>query len=214
MGMSGQDTGKEGQGAAHLHRLVLFSDAVFAIAITLLAIEIHPPEHWHGVADLLGQMQAKLIAYAVSFAVIGICWISHRRVYARFVRADMGLDILNFMVLGLVALLPVGTELLSEGRGGQALPVYVGLVAAIGGVMGVLWAYAAFIGKLTVPMSIGEAIFVLLRVALLPGIMCVLTFLSMAKPAFVLLFIPLGGALRFLAARMRTTADTPHPEAA
>ena len=81
--MSGENSGKDGIDAGHLHRLILFSDAVFAIAITLLAIEIHPPHHWEGIADLFAQMSDKLIAYVVSFAVIGICWISHRRVHAR-----------------------------------------------------------------------------------------------------------------------------------
>ena len=60
--MSDGVLGKGDSGAAHLHRLVLFSDAVFAIAITLLAIEIHPPAHWEGVADLFRQMGAKLTA--------------------------------------------------------------------------------------------------------------------------------------------------------
>lgn len=166
----------------HLHRLVLFSDAVFAIAITLLAIEIHPPHHWHGIADLFTQMGAKLTAYAVSFAVVGVCWFSHRRVFARLARANGGLDFLNFLVLGLIALLPLATELLWESRGGQAVLVYLALVALIGLAMGLVWAYAAFIGKLTEPMPAAEAWFVLLRVALLPGLMCGLTLFSLVYP--------------------------------
>lgn len=168
-------TDKEAQ---HLHRLILFSDAVFAIAITLLAIEIHPPEHWRGVADLLGQMQHKLMAYAVSFAVVGVNWIAHRRTFSRLRRADGLLDVLNLLMLGLLALLPLGTEMLWESGSGSSVLVYVGLVTAIGLAHALAWGYAAFSGKLTEPMPAGEKIYVLLRVALLPGLMCGLTFLS------------------------------------
>ena len=168
-------TDKEAQ---HLHRLILFSDAVFAIAITLLAIEIHPPEHWHGVADLFGQMQHKLMAYAVSFAVVGIYWISHRRTYSRLRKANGVLDILNLVMLGLLALLPLATELLWESGSAAAALVYVGLVTAIGLAHAVAWGYAALLGGLAEPMPAVEKIYVLLRVALLPGLMCGLTFLS------------------------------------
>lgn len=169
-------------GATHLHRLVLFSDAVFAIAITLLAIEIHPPEHWNGVADLFRQMGHKLIAYAVSFGVIGIYWISHRRMFSRLARANGVLDALNFLILGLVALLPLGTELLWEQVGTQAFPVYLTHVALIGLSMAALWAYAVFIGKLAQPIALPEALFFLVRVALLPGLMCGLAFFSIYHP--------------------------------
>jgi len=199
--MSDKNSGDSTPG--HLHRLVLFSDAVFAIAITLLAIEIHPPHHWHGVADLFGQMGAKLTAYAVSFAVVGVCWFSHRRVFARLVKANGVLDFVNFLVLGLIALLPLATELLWERHGGEAVLVYVGLVTLIGFAMGVVWAYAAFIGKLTEPMPAGEAWFVLVRVALLPGLMCGLTTISLVYPwcwsLMVLLLVGLNWAGRRLA---------------
>ena len=170
------NTHKEAQ---HLHRLILFSDAVFAIAITLLAIEIHPPEHWHGVADLFGQMQHKLMAYAVSFAVVGVYWISHRRTYSRLRRADGALDVLNLVMLGLLALLPLATELLWENGNAPSVFVYVGLVTAIGLAHAVAWGYAALFGGLSEPMSTIEKIYVLLRVALLPGLMCSLTFISL-----------------------------------
>ena len=194
MGMSDKNSGESSPG--HLHRLVLFSDAVFAIAITLLAIEIHPPHHWQGLADLFGQMGPKLTAYAVSFAVVGICWFSHRRVFARLVKANGVLDFMNFLVLGLIALLPLTTELLWEGHG-QAVLVYVGLVALIGVAMGGVWGYAAFIGKLTEPMPAGEAWFVLLRVTLLPGLMCGLTLFSLVYPwCWILLALLLVGVDR------------------
>ncbi len=164
--------------AQHLHRLILFSDAVFAIAITLLAIEIHPPEHWTGVADLLGQMQHKLMAYAVSFAVVGVNWIAHRRTFSRLRRADGVLDVLNLLMLGLLALLPLGTELLWENGTTGSVMVYVGLVTAIGLAHALAWGYAAMFAGLAEPMPTAEKAYVLARVALLPGLMCGLTFLS------------------------------------
>jgi uncharacterized membrane protein len=183
-------------GDSHLHRLVLFSDAVFAIAITLLAIEIHPPEHWDGVPHLLSLMGPKLAAYAVSFAVVGIYWVSHRRIFSRLAKANGVLDALNFVVLGLIALLPLATELLWEQVSGQAYPVYVALVAAIGVALAVTWGYAAFIGKLANPTPWPEAVFVLVRVALLPGLMCGLSFFSIVYPwGWAIMAVLLGGVM-------------------
>ena len=165
--------------AQHLHRLILFSDAVFAIAITLLAIEIHPPEGWHGDVPSFFQLMAhKLAAYAVSFATIGVLWISHRRMFSRLLKADGVLDVLNFLMLGLVALLPLGTELLWEVHNASPLLIYIGLVALIGVSQGLIWGYAALVGKLSEPMGLGTRLFVLARVTLLPGLFCGLTFLS------------------------------------
>lgn len=202
--MSDRDSGKTNVASAHLHRLVLFSDAVFAIAITLLAIEIHPPEHWHGLGDLFDQMRAKLLAYAVSFAVIGVCWFSHRRVFARFQRADNGLDFVNFLVLGLMALLPLATELVWEAHNGQALVVYVGLVALIGAAMGVVWGYAALRGLIE-PMSAGEAWYIGLRVSLLPGLMCGLTLFSLVRPWGWAVMVLLLFGLTWLGRRLRAS---------
>ena len=169
-------TDKEAQ---HLHRLILFSDAVFAIAITLLAIEIHPPEGWNGdVGSFFHLMAHKLQAYAVSFAAIAVLWISHRRTYSRLVKADSVLDVLNFLMLGLVALLPLGTEMLWEANSVGALVIYVGLVAGVGLAQGLAWAYAAFIGKLAEPIDLPTRLFILARISLLPGLFCGLSFVS------------------------------------
>ncbi|CAN5353888.1 TMEM175 family protein [soil metagenome] len=170
-------TDKEAQ---HLHRLILFSDAVFAIAITLLAIEIHPPEGWNGdVGSFFHLMAPKLASYAVTFGCIGILWISHRRTFSRLTHADGALDVLNFLMLGLVALLPLGTQLLWEVHTPGPLLLYVGLVGVIGLSQGLIWLHAAFLGHLTEPMGIGTRLFILARVTLLPGLFCGLTFLSL-----------------------------------
>ncbi|MEH0197251.1 TMEM175 family protein [Caulobacter sp. CCNWLY153] len=202
----------------HLHRLVLFSDAVFAIAITLLAIEIHPPEHWHGVADLFGQMGHKLWAYAVSFAVIGVYWISHRRIFARLRAANGVLDVLNLAALGLIGMLPLATELLWEHASGEATLVYVGLVAAIGVALSAVWGYAAFAGELAGPVHRGEALFTLARTAIAPGLMCGLILFSLNH---VWGLIPLAAAIaafvaggRFMRRRAAGAAETTEEAAA
>ncbi len=188
-------TDKEAQ---HLHRLILFSDAVFAIAITLLAIEIHPPEGWHGedVAEFFRLMGTKLSSYAVSFVVVGVLWISHRRICSRLVRADGVLDVLNFLMLGLMALLPLGTEMLWHANHGGALLIYVGLVSAIGLAQGLTWGYAAFIGHLAEPIDLTTRLLILARVTLLPGLCCGLTFVSLVTDTpwgFVAIGVLMGG---------------------
>ncbi len=180
--------------AMHLHRLILFSDAVFAIAITLLAIEIHPPEHFDTIASFFQQMHSKLLSYAFSFGVVGIYWISHRRLFNRMTRADTVLDVLNFLMLGLVALLPLGTQLLWDSGMGPSIILYVSLVTAIGLALALSWGYGAFIGDLVEPMKRIEKIYVLLRAALLPGLMCGLSFVSLVtrKPWG---FVAMGGII-------------------
>jgi len=199
-------TAKEEQ---HLHRLILFSDAVFAIAITLLAIEIHPPEGWNGEVGAFFQLMAtKLTAYAVSFAAIGVLWISHRRTFSRLARADGVLDVLNFVMLGLVALLPLGTQLLWEANSIGALVLYVGLVAGVGLAQGLVWAYAAFVGKLAEPMDGFTRLFILLRVSLLPGLFCGLSFVSVLShtPWGFIAIAAIMGAMTLVARRLQPSA--------
>jgi uncharacterized membrane protein len=77
-------------------RLEAFSDGVFAIAITLLVLEIPVPKVEHGgLADALLDGWPSYAAYVVSFAIIGIIWVNHHAVFGYFRRVDRGLLYLN-----------------------------------------------------------------------------------------------------------------------
>ncbi len=96
-------------------RLQAFSDGVFAIAITLLVIEIHVPqapegELWRALLD----QWPSYAAYLVSFAIIGIMWVNHHALMAFVARVDRPLLFLNLLLLLFVALLPFPTALLAE----------------------------------------------------------------------------------------------------
>jgi uncharacterized membrane protein len=174
--------GQHEHDTGHLHRLVLFSDAVFAIAITLLAIELHPPEEWDfRLASFFHLMGPKLVAFAISFAVIAVNWWAHRRTFARLVRADGFLDALNFLMLAAVTLTPFATQLLYEKTSLVAIGIYVFMVSSIGWAHALVWAYASFIGKLVDPrMPMKSRIYILISAGLTPGICCTLSFVSIA----------------------------------
>ncbi|HZC17948.1 MAG TPA: TMEM175 family protein [Caulobacteraceae bacterium] len=131
-------------------RLIMLADGVFAIAITLLAFDIKPPANWDGeFASLWATLKPSLLAYLLSFLVISVYWLAHRRFMAVILRVNAVATVLNLVVLGLVALLPAATRLAQEhGAHGAALGVYAGLVVAIGVSVALFWGYVALVGNL------------------------------------------------------------------
>ena len=96
-------------------RLEAFSDGVFAIAITLLVLDIHVPDP-SSTADLaheLGAQWPSYVAYAVSFLTIGIIWINHHAMIRRVKAVDHEILILNLILLLTVGLLPFTTALMA-----------------------------------------------------------------------------------------------------
>ncbi|WP_436789567.1 TMEM175 family protein [Yinghuangia sp. YIM S10712] len=97
-------------------RLVALSDGVFAIAMTLLVLDISVPQGLDSAAygEELGDLPPKLYAYALSFLIIGIFWLDHGRVLRGLRSVDRPLVAVTLLGLGLVALLPFPTSLISE----------------------------------------------------------------------------------------------------
>jgi uncharacterized membrane protein len=97
-------------------RLLFFSDAVFAIAITLLAIDIRLPQD-HGAADLgrrISSLTPQVVAYAISFFQLAQFWNAHHQLFRHIVQYDAALIWLNMVFLLLIAFLPVPTSVLGE----------------------------------------------------------------------------------------------------
>lgn len=102
-----------------LERLVFFSDAVFAIAITLLVIEIHVPEipyrsppaiYWESLVHLI----PSFVSFAISFGVIGMFWTGHHRAFSLAGRYHGGVLGWNLLLLGAIAFMPFVTALVGR----------------------------------------------------------------------------------------------------
>ncbi|HEY1854305.1 MAG TPA: TMEM175 family protein [Solirubrobacterales bacterium] len=96
------------------NRLEAFSDGVFAIAITLLVLEIDVPEPGSGQLgrELLAQWPS-YAAFVVSFVTIGIIWINHHAMVRRLARADQSILVWNLFLLMSVSALPFTTALMA-----------------------------------------------------------------------------------------------------
>src|SRR5437660_409606 len=103
-----------------LERMILFSDAVFAIAITLLVIEIKvPPIDRHIATDdmllkALDDMMPKFIGFFLSFIIIGAYWINHHRIFGYVISYSRQLLWINLLFLLMIVLMPFSTAFLSE----------------------------------------------------------------------------------------------------
>jgi uncharacterized membrane protein len=98
-------------------RIVAFSDGVFAIAITLLVLNLNIPEHLSpgdNVGDALLDQHGDLLAYALSFAVVGRLWLVHHRFFGEVTHFDGNLMALNLAYLGFVVLIPFSSEVLGD----------------------------------------------------------------------------------------------------
>src|SRR4051795_8830688 len=126
-------------------RLEAFSDGVFAVAITLLVLEIHIPAGDHLWHDLKAEWPS-FAAFFVSFWVIGIIWVNHHGVFDHVKRADRGLLYCNLLVLMTVVFIPFSTALIAEHlKSGAdeevAALVYSGAFLALAIGFGLLWTY-------------------------------------------------------------------------
>jgi uncharacterized membrane protein len=94
-------------------RLEAFSDGVFAIAVTLLILEIKVPP----IANLghgLLQLWPSYLAYSISFIVVGAIWINHHVMFEWIERVDQPLILLNTLHLMFIAFVPFPTAVLAE----------------------------------------------------------------------------------------------------
>ena len=129
-------------------RLEAFSDGVIAIAITLLVLDLGIPKTGEGeLWDALWQQWPSYAAFIISFAVIGIMWVSHHAMFERIETVDRGLLFLNLALLMGIAFLPFPTSLLAAyvRDGGQdasiAAAIYSATMCLIGVVFYFMWVH-------------------------------------------------------------------------
>ncbi|MGW0773645.1 TMEM175 family protein [Streptomyces sp. NPDC002835] len=124
---------REEEGSAA--RLLALSDGVFAIAMTLLALDIAVPVGLSsaGFEEALGDVMPSVWAYVLSFLVIAAFWRGHHQVFRYVEKVDGTVIKLGLLSLGLIALMPFPTTLLAEyGDLPESVAVYSGAVAVMG----------------------------------------------------------------------------------
>jgi uncharacterized membrane protein len=124
-------------------RVEAFSDGVFAIAITLLVLDLRVPEFDTGrLLHDLAHLWGAYIAYVSSFLYIGVIWLNHHNAFTRIHRIDWGLQWANLSLLFTTALLPFPTAVLSaalQSGGTSDRRTAVVLYALIAGAMAASW---------------------------------------------------------------------------
>ena len=117
-----------------LERLILFSDAVFAIAITLLIIDIKFPElpekKFEGnTMEVLRPTLLSFLAFAISFFFIGRSWSNHLRLFRLLKKYDQGLINRNLLFLFFIVTFPFSAAgIAGHVRGGFTLPIYIYII--------------------------------------------------------------------------------------
>jgi uncharacterized membrane protein len=125
-------------------RMIIFSDAVMAVAITLLVLDLKLPE---GVTDaqLPSVLQGSLHAfgvYVLSFVVIGLLWMGHHEQFSYIRRVDGVLLWLNLFFLMTIGLIPFVTSLLSDHGTALATSLYAGTLVMTSLLSAAMWWYA------------------------------------------------------------------------
>jgi uncharacterized membrane protein len=145
----------ETDGTLGYERIVFFSDAVFAIVITLLVLpltELDLPESDGGVAGRVWTMRSTILTFAVTFLVVGQFWSAHHGIFGLIRRFDAGLIWLNLLALLTVAFMPFPAALLGRRTDADSFPVvfYAAALTLASALLTTIWLYALHRG-LTAP---------------------------------------------------------------
>ena len=132
-----------------IERLLLFSDAIFAFAITLLAIDIRviqlPPDQIaSGLNNQIYGLLPKFISFILSFFIVGNYWISYHRTFHVIKRYNRALISLNLLFLMFIVLLPFPNDLIGKYPANEiTVIIYALFLAATGISLCLLWVYAS-----------------------------------------------------------------------
>ena len=184
-----------------LERLILFSDAVFAIAITLMVIEIKVLEIHEGIVTdntllhKLAELIPKFIGFLISFLLIGQYWIVHHRMFGYVVNFTDRLIWLNIFFLLAVALMPFSTAFYSEYVMTNTMtPVifYTANIALLGVINFSMWRYISNPKRnLSENLSQPMAKFFSTRALAVPVIFIVFSFVYLYNPSIAFWIPPL-----------------------
>ena len=131
-----------------VERTVFFSDAVFAIAMTLLVIDIRIPQIapaavGNQLPEALSDLLPRLYGFAISFWIIAMYWLAHHRIFHYIRGYDRRLLIINLFFLMWIVLMPFSASLLGEyGSNQLALDIYLSHMVLTSLSLGLLWRYA------------------------------------------------------------------------
>jgi uncharacterized membrane protein len=116
------------------HRIAALTDGIYAVAMTLLVIELKFPEHAQihtvaALADAMGALIPRFISWLLSFLVLALFWFSHHRTFDHLRHVNGPLIAINILQLAVVSLMPFASALIGE-YGGAFLSqaVYSGLM--------------------------------------------------------------------------------------
>jgi uncharacterized membrane protein len=171
-------------------RIEFFSDAVFAIAMTLLVLDIRVPDvKGDQVGPALVELIPQIFAYILSFIIIGLQWMSHHRKFRVITGYDGTLVQLNLVLLFFVAFAPFPTSLLAEAPDSLAAVVlYAAVVGAMSLVQYLMWAHARRAGLLAPSVDVGVYRLVSRAILVTPVVFGISIIIALAGAPLVAMF--------------------------
>ena len=155
-----------------VERLAALSDGIFAVAMTLLVLDLRVPgmEAVHGEHDLwraLLALSPRLVPYVMSFLTLGIFWVGQQTQLNHLVRSDLSLSWIHILFLFWVSITPFSTTLLAEFIGYRvALLVYWLNIALLGATLYVSWMCATSLGLVKPDLPAEHAIAIKRRIVI------------------------------------------------
>lgn len=137
-----------------LDRVVNLSDGIFAVAITLLVLDLHTPQLSSPTDDELYRALAdaapSAATFVLSFAVVGLYWLSHHRLFHMIKQYDRGLVYVNFVLLATICFIPYPTSVIGHyGQLRTAAVFYAASLALSGLALTLVFVYVASRSSLT-----------------------------------------------------------------
>jgi uncharacterized membrane protein len=192
----GDEEPQNGPRALRTNRLEALSDGVFAIAVTLLVLDLSIPPGAENLLRAFLDQWPSYLGYVVSFATIGSAWLAHSAITEYLDRADAGLIRLNLLLLMVVSFLPFPTRLLAEYIGEPetervAATIYGINLIFVAILVWVLWRYA--VSQRLVRPDAGDAEVEVLTKRLTPGLAGYMAMIILG------LFLPIAAVFGYLA---------------